>query len=88
MHCTGLMFLCTHTFDSLCAITVANNFDPDQAWQNVRPDLDTQIVFLKDFFQEVDFEKNQQTTKKREKILRGHQLMQNFSKPILSKMNK
>ena len=26
--------------------------------------LDTQIVFLKEFFEKVDFEKNQQTTKK------------------------
>ena len=51
-------------------------FDPDQARQNVGPDLDANclklIVFLKEFLEKVDFEnKNQQTTKKREHLSRG-----------------
>ena len=33
--------------------------------------FDTQMVFLKEFFKKVDFEKNQQTTKKHEKFPRG-----------------
>ena len=53
-------------------ITLANSSDPDQARQNVRPDLDlnctTLMVFLKEFFEKVDFEKNEQTTKKAFKI--------------------
>ena len=41
----------------------AVSFDPDQAQQNVRPDLDpklvdTLIVLLKEVFEKVDFEKN------------------------------
>ena len=31
--------------------------------------FDTLMVFMKDFFQKVDFEKNQQTTKKHEKLV-------------------
>ena len=45
-------------------ITFASSLDPDQARQNVWPDLDTSMVILKEFFEKVDFEKNQQTTKK------------------------
>ena len=49
-------------------------------WTQIRPDkmsgliwiqlnlFDTQMVFLKEFFEKDDFEKNQQMTKKREKI--------------------
>ena len=55
-------------------ITFANSLDPDQARHNVRPDLDpnylTLMVFLKEFFEKVDNEKNQQTTKKHEKLPR------------------
>ena len=56
-------------------ITFANSLDPDQARQNVGPDLDrkqfdTLIVFLKEFFEKIDFEQIQQTTKKHEKLLR------------------
>ena len=32
--------------------------------------FDTLMVFLKEFFEKVDFEKNQQTTKKHEKLPR------------------
>ena len=43
-------------------------FGPDQARQIVRPALDpnclTLMVFLKEFFDKVDFERNQQKTKK------------------------
>ena len=43
-------------------ITFANSLDPDQAGQNIGPDLnpicfDTLIVFLKEFFENADFEK-------------------------------
>ena len=31
--------------------------------------FDTQMVFMKEFFEKVDFEKNQQTTKKHEKLI-------------------
>ena len=44
------------------------SLDPDQARQYVGPDLDpsclTLMVFLKEFFEKVDFEKYLQTTKK------------------------
>ena len=36
--------------------------------------FDTQMVFLKDFFEKVDFEKNQQTTKKHKKFPRGQRV--------------
>ena len=43
-------------------ITFANSLDPDQVRQNVRPDLDTLVAFLKDLlFKNVDFEKNTNT---------------------------
>ena len=46
--------------ESLLLVTFANRLDTDQAQQNVWPDLDpTQMVFLKDFFEKVDFEINQ-----------------------------
>ena len=48
-------------------ISFANSLDPDQSGQNMGPDLnpelfDSLIVQLKDFFEKVNFEKNQQTT--------------------------
>ena len=49
-------------------ITFANSLDPDQVRQNVGPDLDpnclTLMVFLKEFFEKINFEKNRQTTQK------------------------
>ena len=47
----------------------ADNFSPNlDKDQNVGPDLNpsclTQMVFLKEFFRIIDFEKNRQTTKK------------------------
>ena len=47
--------------------------------QNVRPWSGsnlfyTQMVFLKEFFEKIDFEKNQQMTKKHEKFPRGKEL--------------
>ena len=52
-------------------INFANSLDPDQARQNVRPDLDpnclTLKVVLKEFFEKDDFEKNLQSTKKHAK---------------------
>ena len=58
-------------------ITFANSLDPDQVRQNVGPDLDpncsdTLMVFQKEYFEKVDFEKkNQQTTKKYAKYTVG-----------------
>ena len=46
----------------LLLIALANSVDPDQARQNVGPDLDsnclTLMVFRKEFFEKDDFEKN------------------------------
>ena len=46
----------------------ANSLDQDQAQQNVRPDLDpiylTLMVFLKEFFEKIDFEKKSADYKK------------------------
>ena len=49
-----------------CWLTFSNSLDPDQARQNVGPDLDPNcltalMVFLKEFMEKVDIEKNQQT---------------------------
>ena len=56
----------------LSLITFGNSLDPDQDQQNVGPDLDpnslTLMIFLKEFFEKVDFEKNQQTTNNHTKI--------------------
>ena len=51
-----------YLFISKCRllITFANSLDPVQAPQTI----DTLMVFLKEFFEKVDFDKNQQTTKK------------------------
>ena len=55
-------------------ITFANNLDPDQTGQNVGPDLDpiclTLMVFLKEIFEKVYYEKNQQTKNRHEKFPR------------------
>ena len=66
-----------YLFISKCRllITFANNLEPDQTRRNVRPDLDpdceTLIVFLKDFFEKVDFEKKSADDKKAGKISQG-----------------
>ena len=59
----------------LLLIIFANSLDPDQDWvrQNIGPDLDPNCfdadgIFLKEFFKKVNFEKNQQTTKKHAKL--------------------
>ena len=49
-------------------ITHANSLDPDQAGKTGSKLFDTQMVFLKEFFEKVDFEKNQRTTKKYVKL--------------------
>ena len=36
--------------------------------------FDTLMVFMKEFFENIDFEKNQQTTKKHEKFPRGQRV--------------
>ena len=43
--------------------TFANSLDPDQARR-----FDILMIFLREFFKEVDFEKNQQTNKKHENL--------------------
>ena len=54
-----------HRDKILMLITFANSLDPDQARQSLS---DTLMIFLKEFFKNVDFEKNQQTTKKHAKL--------------------
>ena len=53
-------------------ITFTNSLDPDQDQQNVGPDLDpsclTLIVFLKEFFEKVNFEKVSRRQQKPEKL--------------------
>ena len=53
-------------------ITIAVSLDPNQARQNVWPDLDpnclTLMVFPKEFFKKVDFEKNLQVTRRHAKL--------------------
>ena len=54
-------------------LSAENSLDPDQARQNVGPNQDpnclTLMVFLNEFFLEkVDFENNQQSTKKHQKL--------------------
>ena len=76
-NCTGFIFCAFSTLvsfksfrasDNFCRllITFANSLDPDQDRHTVCPDLDlshlTLIVFLKEYFENVDFEKNQQKT--------------------------
>ena len=60
-------------------LTFASSLDPDQAQQNVGPDLDpnlfdTLMVFLKDFFEKVNLKKNPQMTKKACKITQHAEL--------------
>ena len=45
-------------------ITFATSLYPDLALQNVGPELDSVRLTLKEFFEKVNFEKNQQPTKK------------------------
>ena len=52
-------------------ITFAKSMDPDQDHLNVGSGskvFDTLMVFLKEFFEKVDFEKNQQKAKTLKKI--------------------
>ena len=37
--------------------------------------FDTQMVFLKEFIEKIDFEKNHEMTKKHEKFLSGQRVM-------------
>ena len=50
-------------------ITSANSLDSDLTGPTIDLELfDISMVLLKEFFQKVNFEKNQQTTKKHEKL--------------------
>ena len=64
-------FLASSDFCHLL-ITFANSLDPDQDGQNVGSDLDpnrlTLMLFLKEFFEKVNFENSQQTTTKARNI--------------------
>ena len=60
-------------------ITFANSLYPDQARQNVGPDLDpncfdTLMVFLKEFFEKVDFEKISRRQRSRQNYPGGKEL--------------
>ena len=59
-------------------MTFANSLDPDQAQQNVGPDLDsnylTLMVFVTEFMIKNDFETNQQTTKMHVKLPSMHRV--------------
>ena len=58
-----------HQVDSLLLITFANSLDPDQGLALSGSKLfHTLMVFLKEFFEKVDFEKNQQKTKEHAKL--------------------
>ena len=51
-----------------CSQTFSKQIGPKSKWRAWSESnlFDTQMVFLKEFFEKVDFEKNQQTTKKHE----------------------
>ena len=59
------------TYKCYLLITFANSLNPDQAQQNVWPDLDQNclMVFLKEFLKKRYLEKNQQAIKKQHAIL-------------------
>ena len=56
---------------------------PDTLWTALGG---PQMVFLKDFFEKVDFEKRQQTTNKHENVPEGKELMTNLEEEILDYM--
>ena len=67
----GTIILTLRLLVSSAVTTFANSLDPDQVRQYVGPDLDPNClthIFLKYFFEKFSFEKNQQTTKKHEKL--------------------
>ena len=68
----GGYFCFTIVFSYPLLIAFVNSLDPDQARQNVGPDLGanclTLMVSLKVYFEKVNFEQNQQITKKSCKI--------------------
>ena len=67
-----LSLLAAWTILLLSADNFCNSLDPDQDGQNAGPHLDsnhlTLIVFLKELYEKVNFEKCQQTTKKHEEL--------------------
>ena len=62
-----------------------NSFDQDQAQQNVGPDLDQNglelVVFLKEFFENLNFEKNQKRTKSMQNYTACKGFINNIFKP-------
>ena len=71
------LFVAKRGFEPLNALWIpyVNSLDSDLARQNFGPDLDpnclTLMVFLKDIFENVDFEKNQHMAKKHAKFPRS-----------------
>ena len=69
-------------------ITYANSLDPDQARRNVGPDLGpnclTLMVLPKEFFEKVDFEKNQQIHKSMQNYPACKELIQKIFPKALS----
>ena len=68
-----------------------NSLDPDQAQQNVATEsgsklFDTMMIIMKEFFEKVDFEKNQQTTKNACKITQNAKSVNPFSNDSLSRL--
>ena len=64
-------------------ITFANNLDPDQARQNVRPDLDSKLVdtltvFLKNSFEKLIFKKISRPQKKKTAKLASMQRVEEY----------
>ena len=51
---------------------ICKQFGPRSDLTKLRPD--TLMLFLKEFFEKVDFEKHQQTTKKHEKLPSGQRV--------------
>ena len=52
----------------------ANSLDPGQARRNIRPDLDTNCLTLKEFSEKVDFEKISRRQKSMKNFLEGKEL--------------
>ena len=62
------LYLLVSSADNFCKqIGPSSGPTKSRAWSGSNL-FDTQMVFLKEFFEKVDFEKNQQTTKKHEKL--------------------
>ena len=72
---TYRLLISAYVLDMRLLITFVNSLDPDHDRQNLGPDLDpikpsdTLIVFLEEFFENVNFEKSQQRQQQEHEIL-------------------